>query len=74
VVIPDNWEAPSPSLLVQRFVLASVQPAILHIPPGHAFTMQFLTKDALLGVFSSGRIENASKDDWRFDIGKWKLL
>ncbi|MFH0725549.1 MAG: hypothetical protein V2B19_04230 [Pseudomonadota bacterium] len=28
-----------------------------------------LTDDALLGVFSSGKIEDTSKDDWRFDVG-----
>ena len=73
VVRLDNWENPSPSLPVQRFVLSASKPAALHVPPGHACAMILQTEDALLGVFSSGKYEDAAKDDWRFDVGMWKV-
>ena len=71
VVAPDNWENPSKNLPVQHFTLSALKPAILHVPPGHATSSTMLTEDALLGIFSSGKIENAAEDDWRFDIKIW---
>ncbi len=73
VVAPDDWEYPSSDLLVQRYVLSSLKPAVLHVPAGHATASMMLTTDALLGVFSSGKITDAGKDDWRFDIGTWDV-
>lgn len=74
VVAPDDWELPSSNLLVQRYVLSSLKPAVLHVPAGHTIASVMLTADALLGVFSSGRIEDAEKDDWRFDVGTWDVM
>lgn len=72
VVAPDDWQNPSRDLPVQRFTLSKVQPAILHVPPGHATASIMLTDDALLGIFSSGRIADTANDDWRFDVGMWQ--
>jgi hypothetical protein len=30
-------------------------------------------KDDHLGIFSSGKIENVGKDDWRFDLWTWDI-
>jgi dTDP-4-dehydrorhamnose 3,5-epimerase-like enzyme len=56
----DDWESPSPTLPVQRYTLSSATPAVLQVPPGHVCAMVMLTDDALLGVFSSGKIEDTS--------------
>jgi dTDP-4-dehydrorhamnose 3,5-epimerase-like enzyme len=73
VVVVDDWENPSLNLPVQRFTLSSIKPAILHVPPGHASANVMLSQDALLGVFSSGRIEDTEKDNWRYDMGLWAV-
>jgi dTDP-4-dehydrorhamnose 3,5-epimerase-like enzyme len=73
VVAPDDWENPSMDLPVKRFILSALKPAILHVPPGHANASLMLTQDALLGIFSSGKIENAVEDDWRFDVDTWAV-
>jgi dTDP-4-dehydrorhamnose 3,5-epimerase len=73
VVAPDDWENPSGKLPVQRFTLSKYKPAVLHVPPGHATASIMLTQDALLGVFSSGKIEDAANDEWRFDKDMWEI-
>lgn len=74
VVVPDNWENPSPGLDVQRYVLSHLRPEILHVPPGHVTASVMLTPEALLGVFSSGKIKDAGDDDWRFDAMMWDVM
>ena len=74
VVAPDDWENPSKDLLVQRYTLSAIQPGILHVPPGHATASVMLSPAALLGVFSSGRIEEAKEDDCRFHEEMWGIV
>lgn len=71
VVKPNNWQAPSQNLEIRRFTLSFDHPALLHVPPGHAFASMMLTPDALLGVFSTGKIEDAASDDFRFAKDTW---
>jgi dTDP-4-dehydrorhamnose 3,5-epimerase len=73
VVAPDDWKYPTSNIPVQRFILSSLKPVVLHVPAGHATASVMLTTDALLGVFSSGKIADAGKDDWRFDLGAWDV-
>lgn len=73
VVAPDDWENPSSDLPVQRFTLSALTPAVLHVPPGHATASIMLEQDALLGIFSSGKMENAREDDWRFPCDYWSI-
>lgn len=73
VVAPDNWESPSSDLPVEQFVLSSLKPSCLVVPGGYATASISLTNDALLGVFSSGKIQDAASDDWRFDISSWRV-
>ncbi|WP_157237992.1 hypothetical protein [Desulfobacter curvatus] len=73
VVAPNDWENPSGKLPVQRFTLSKYKPSELHVPPGHATASIMMTQDALLGVFSSGKIEDVPNDDWRFDKDMWKI-
>lgn len=73
VVAPDDWDVPDLNLSVQHYILSVLKPAVLHVPPGYATASMMLTTDALLGVFSSGKIEDAGKDDWRFAVDTWAM-
>lgn len=73
VVVPDDWQNPSNDLPVQSFTLSAFTPAVLHVPPGHATASMMLSSDALLGIFSSGKIKDADSDDWRFDLKTWTV-
>ena len=42
----DNWDAPSPTLPIHRYVLSDRSPAVLYIPAGYANGFMSLTEDA----------------------------
>ena len=73
VVEPDDWQSPSRNLEVRQFRLSFDYPSLLHVPPGHATASMMLTPDALLGVFSTGKIEDVASDNYRFDEDLWRL-
>ena len=70
-VAVDDWEQPSKSAQVHRFVLAAERPAVLYIPPGHANGFMSLTADAKLIFFSTATVEESRGDDVRFDARYW---
>jgi len=70
-VAVDDWEQPSKSAQVHRFVLAAERPAVLYIPPGHANGFMSLTADAKLIFFSTATVEESREDDVRFDARYW---
>jgi dTDP-4-dehydrorhamnose 3,5-epimerase len=67
----DNWEKPSPTLPVQRFVLSAKVPAVLFIPAGYANGNMSLTDDARAMFFSTSTLEESKGDDIRFDARLW---
>jgi dTDP-4-dehydrorhamnose 3,5-epimerase len=67
----DDWERPSRSAEVHRFVLSAERPSVLYIPPGHANGFMSLTADAKLLFFSTSTIEESRNDDVRFDARYW---
>jgi dTDP-4-dehydrorhamnose 3,5-epimerase-like enzyme len=73
VVKPDRWDCPSSSLPVERFVLSAAKPQVLHVPSGHVTGSVNLSADAILMVFSSGKIEDAKTDDYRFAVDTWLI-
>lgn len=73
VVAVDDWENPSKDLKIQCFTLSALQPGILRVPPGYAIATVMLSPDSLLGVFSSGKIETAVDDEYRFPEGMWVI-
>jgi dTDP-4-dehydrorhamnose 3,5-epimerase len=73
VVRPDDWERPSQDLPVARYLLSAAHPQVLHKPPGHATASVNLNKEAVLLVFSSGKIEAAKSDDFRFPVDYWPI-
>lgn len=70
-VKPDRWEEPSRELPVLGFDLRADRPQILEIPPGWATACMALEEKSMLMVFSSGRIETAKEDDFRFPRDQW---
>ena len=73
VVKPDHWATPSTDLPVSHFLLSASQPQVLYVPPGHATGSTNLCPDAILMVFSSGKIADAPTDDFRFPVSYWPL-
>ena len=73
VVRPDDWERPNPNLPVARYPLSASQPQVLHVPPGLATASINLNQQAVLMVFSSGKIEDAKSDDFRFPLNLWPI-
>ena len=74
VVKPNRWDFPVRDLPVERFVLSAARPQVLHVPPGYATGSVNLSTDAILMVFSTGKIEDAATDDHRFAIDTWPIL
>lgn len=71
VVKPDDWESPARDLPVRRFVLSAIKPQVLHVPAGYVTGSMALSEDAILMIFSSGTIEDAKTDDYRFPTDTW---
>ena len=73
VIKPDEWRTPAKDLPVQRYVLSATKPQVLQVPPGYCTANMDLTGDALLLICSSGRIEDAKADDFRFPADYWRI-
>ncbi len=74
VVRPNEWQTPAGDLPVERFTLSAAKPQILSVPPGFATGSINLTADTILLVFSSGKIEEAKTDDYRFPVDTWPIM
>jgi dTDP-4-dehydrorhamnose 3,5-epimerase len=72
-VRPDDWARPCQNLPVTRYVLSATQPHVLHVPAGYATASVNLRQHSILMVFSSGRIEDARTDDFRFAENQWPI-
>jgi dTDP-4-dehydrorhamnose 3,5-epimerase len=73
VVRPDEWQCPRRDLPMARYALSAANPQVLHVPPGHATGIVNLNREAILMIFSSGRIEDAQSDDFRFPVEHWPI-
>lgn len=67
----DDWDKPSKTAEVHRYVLSEKKPSILHIPAGYANGFMSLTKDAQLVFFSTSSLEESQGDDFRFESHYW---
>lgn len=68
----DNWENPSKSLKVYRYVLSEKSPAVLFIPPGFANGFMSLTEDSKIIFFSTSELKDSLNDDIRYDAHYWE--
>ena len=67
----DSWENPSPDLALEKFILSSEKPGILHIPAGYANGFMTLSEATVLLFFSSAKLEESLSDDFRFPSRFW---
>ena len=73
-VVPiENWDTPSRDAKVERFVLSAHKPAVLYIPAGYANGFMSLTADLKLIFFSTSKLEESQKDDFRYDARYWDI-
>jgi dTDP-4-dehydrorhamnose 3,5-epimerase-like enzyme len=73
VVKLDDWQNPNRNLPVTRRILSADNPRVLHVPPGHATGSIGRNAGAVLMVFSSGKIETAKEDSYRFPPDYWPM-
>lgn len=73
LVRPLVWDAPKPDDRVSAIRLSSETPQIIEVPPRYYTAMRSLTLDAIMLVFSTGRIEDAGTDDYRLPVDFWRL-
>jgi dTDP-4-dehydrorhamnose 3,5-epimerase-like enzyme len=69
----DNWENPSPDLVVQTVILEATKSAVLHVPPGYANAIESLESNSKLLSFSTIELDQVSQDDVRFEPQTWKI-
>lgn len=69
----ENWEKPSKTARVWRYILSVHKPAVLYIPPGFANGFMSLTQDARLLFFSTATLEQSKDDDVRFPARYWDI-
>lgn len=73
VVAPGNWISPTGKEAVDRFIITDDKPSVLCVPGGYATAQMALSADAILTVFSSGTIQRAKEDDFRFPLAQWPV-
>ena len=69
----DDWEHPSTSGRVWRFILSSRKPSVVFIPAGFANGFMSLTDDVRLIFFSTSTLEESKDDDIRFPARYWDV-
>lgn len=67
----DDWDNPSKTLKVERYVLSADKPSVLFIPAGYANGFMTLTEGAKLMFFSTATLEESTGDDTRYDAYYW---
>ena len=67
----DDWDRPSKTAQVHRFVLSAQKPSILFIPAGYANGFMSLTPDTKLLFLSTATVEESRSDDVRYDARYW---
>jgi len=58
---------------IQKFVLSSISPKILWIPPGYANGFKNLENNTIIQFFSTSTLDESMGDDIRFDYDKWNI-
>tara|TARA_A100001037_G_C14627243_1_gene404250 strand:+ start:74 stop:535 length:462 start_codon:yes stop_codon:yes gene_type:complete len=69
----DDWESPSRDLTIDQFVLTSMKPTILFVPPGYAHGYMTLTNDTNVMFFSTSTLEESMSDDIRYSSRYWDV-
>lgn len=67
----DHTKKPSKKETVHKFVLSSVSPQMLFIPPQFANGFKSLEQDSQILFFSTSTLEDSLNDDYRFPYNYW---
>lgn len=67
----DDWESPSTSAQVHRFVLDASNPSILSIPAGYANGAMSLVPQTKLLYLSDASLDDSLGDDIRYPARHW---
>lgn len=70
-VAVDDWDRPSKTAKIHRYVLSAHRPALLHIPCGYANGFMSLREGTKLVFFSTSTAEESRRDDVRYDARYW---
>ena len=68
-----DWDDPSKNNDVEKFILSSIKPSIIAIPPSYANGMMTLGKDTIIMVFSTSSLKESFNDDIRYDTKQWDI-
>ncbi len=69
----DDWDKPSKTTEVNRFVLSEKSPKVLYIPAGYANGFMSLTEDSQIIFFSTSTLDESLNDDIRYDARHWDI-
>lgn len=64
----DDWTNPSPTLSIEKRILASENHQVLYVPAGYASAFQALESGSELLVFSDYGIEHSGADDYTWAL------
>jgi dTDP-4-dehydrorhamnose 3,5-epimerase-like enzyme len=67
----DDWDQPSKTLEVKRFVISEHSPAVVFVPAGYANGFMSLSEHGKLMFFSSSSLQESLGDDIRFPARHW---
>ena len=67
----DNWDKPSKSCEVHRYILSAKKPSVLIVPAGFANGSMNLLPGSILTVFSTSTLEESLNDDYRYESTYW---
>ena len=73
VVGPGDWQSLDAHVPVSRFVLSAAKPQILAVPPRHATAIVGISPQSALMVFSTGTVDEAPSDTYRFPPDFWEI-
>ena len=67
----DNFKKPSKDLPINNFYLGNKSQKLLYIPGGYANGIKFFNPNDRILVFSSSKLNESFKDDYRYDFDFW---
>lgn len=73
IVQPTDWDSPAKGECVFSVGLDASKPQVIEVQPGGYTASRALDTDSILLVFSSGKIEQASTDNYRLPPDYWFL-
>ena len=71
LVIPDNWDDPSPNLPSELYKLDDSESKVICVPSGYANCLKAVKKNSIMLVMSDKTLSEAEQDSWRYNSDLW---